>query len=154
MEYNRFADLTDYDYIVFRGRGNGVRLIANRLVNSGPYKQIVASFDASDPYWNSEWQCIVIPLADLAERQTNEGRTRVDSFVHLNTIKVDWSSTLTVTSAYLIPADGAQSIRTVAETSIGRHANRIYDLQGREVSANGTLRSGVYVAGGRKVLVK
>lgn len=153
VEYNRFADLTDYDYIVFRGRGNGVRLIANRLVPSGPYKQIVASFNTSDPYWNNDWQCVVIPLAEIAEKQTNEGRTRVDDFVHLNTIKVDWNSSLTVTSAYLIPADGAQSIRTMADSE-SRVARPVYDLLGREVPANGSLRSGMYVVGGRKVLVK
>ncbi|MCR5361489.1 MAG: CotH kinase family protein [Bacteroidales bacterium] len=153
VEEYRYANLDGYDYIVFRGKGNGVRLLANRLVKSGPYKQIIASFNANDRYWNSEWQAIVIPLADLRELATNEGRTRVDAFVHLNTVKVDWSSSLTVTSAYLIPADGAQSIRTMADRE-SRVARPVYDLFGREVSANGSLRRGVYVAGGRKVMVK
>ena len=153
VEEYRYANLDGYDYIVFRGKGNGVRLLANRLVKSGPYKQIIASFNANDRYWDSEWQALVIPLADLRELATNEGRTRVDGFVHLNTVKVDWSSSLTVTSAYLIPADGAQSIRTMADSE-SRVARPVYDLLGREVSANGSLRSGFYVAGGHKVLVK
>jgi len=153
VEEYRYANLDGYDYIVLRGKGSGVRLLANRLVKSGPYKQIIASFNSNDRYWDSEWQAIVIPLADLRELATNEGRTRVDGFVHLNTVKVDWSSSLTVTSAYLIPSDGAQSIRTMADRE-SRVARPVYDLFGREVSADGSLRRGVYVAGGRKVMVK
>ena len=153
VEEYRYANLDGYDYIVFRGKGSGVRLLANRLVKSGPYKQIIASFNSNDRYWDSEWQALVIPLADLRELATNEGRTRVDGFVHLNTVKVDWSSSLTATSAYLIPSDGAQSIRTMADSE-SRVARPVTDLLGREVPADGTLRSGIYVAGGRKVMVK
>ena len=56
VTYNIFADLTDYDKLVIRGKGSGLRVIANRLTDHGPYKIIILSLDSSSPYWDSNLQ--------------------------------------------------------------------------------------------------
>jgi hypothetical protein len=58
VDHDVFADLSAYDYIVLRGRGNGLRLLANRLVAHGPWKQLVVSFNDGDPYWDDELQAV------------------------------------------------------------------------------------------------
>ena len=103
VEYNRYADLTDYESLVLRGTGGGLRVLANRLVDHGPYKQIIIDFNESSPYWDNDYQSIVLPLSDLAETNTNEGKKRLDDFVHVHVLKVNWGSNARVNSAWLIP---------------------------------------------------
>ena len=104
VEYNRFADISAYEKMVIRGSGSGLRILANRLVDHGEWKQIVVSFDESDPYWDDDLQAIVIPLEDLKNKETTSNNERVDDFVHLNVLKVDWNSSCTVRGVYLVPA--------------------------------------------------
>jgi len=106
VEWNRYADLTAYESLVLRGSGGGVRILANRLTDHGPYKQIVVSFNEWDNYWDADLGAIVLPLEDLCLAATNEGKTRVDDFVHLHVLKVDWSERASVRAAYLVPKAG------------------------------------------------
>ena len=110
VSYNLFADLSQYDKLVLRGTGSGVRILANRLTDHGPYKQIIVSFNEFDPYWDASIKAIVLPLADLKTAPTNENKTRNDSFVHLNAIKVN-SNSATVRAAYLVPSATDTSIK-------------------------------------------
>ena len=106
VEWNRYADLTAYESLVLRGSGGGVRILANRLTDHGPYKQIVVSFNEWDNYWDADLGAIVLPLEDLCLAATNEGKPRVDDFVHLHVLKVDWSERASVRAAYLVPKAG------------------------------------------------
>ena len=108
VEFDRYADLSAYEGLALRGSGGGLRVLANRLVAHGPYKQIILDFSEDSPYWDSEHQALILPLADLAETTTNEGKRRRDDFVHVHVLKVDWSSRARVSSAWLIPKEAME----------------------------------------------
>ena len=146
VDHNQFADLDGYDYLVLRGTGSGLRILANRIVAHGEYKQIIVSFNDSDPYWNSELGAIVVPLNDLKTMNTTVGNYRQDSFLHLHVLKVDWSSSCNVRGAYLIPNAEQQGI-DLAHSYPDRDG-RYYDLQGRPVS---NPRHGIFIRNGRRV---
>ena len=148
VDHNQFADLSDYDQLVLRGTGSGLRILANRLVPHGPWKQIVVSFNASDPYWNSDYQAIVLPLSDLKTMADTDRKQRVDDFVHLNALKVDWTSNVSVSSAYLVPA-ASTSVEHVNGTTPSD--GLYYNLQGQQVAHPS---HGIYIKNGRKVVVK
>jgi hypothetical protein len=149
VEYNRFADLSDAAELVLRGTGNNLRILANRLVDHGAYKQITVSFNNRDPYWNEELQAIVLPLDDLRTVATNEGLTRIDDFVHLNAMKVDWNSSVCVRGAYLVPKSSYADVNAVRNHV--RRSEASYNLNGQRV-----LRPtrGIYIVNGRKIVVK
>ncbi|MCR4602520.1 MAG: CotH kinase family protein [Prevotella sp.] len=149
VDHNQFADLSDYDYLVLRGTGRNLRILANRLVAHGPWKQIMVSFTSSDPYWDHDLQAIKFPLADLKTSPTNEGVSRPDDFVHLNALKVDWTSTANVRSAYLIPSAERLDIEN---TLARRNSDGIYyNLLGQPVPHP---TPGIYIRNGRKIYVK
>ena len=148
VDHNQFADLSAYDKLVLRGTGDGLRILANRLVAHGPWKQINVSFNSYDPYWDSDLQCIVFPLDDLKTAPTNEGKTRNDAFVHLNALKVDWSSVVNVRAAYLIPS---AEIMSVSQITGSHDDGRYYNLQGQPV-AHPT--KGIYIRNGKKVVIR
>ena len=148
VDHNQFADLSAYDKIVLRGTGDGLRILANRLVAHGPWKQINVSFNSYDPYWDSDLQCIVFPLDDLKTTPTNEGKTRNDAFVHLNALKVDWSSVVNVRAAYLIPSAETMS---VSQITAAHDDGRYYNLQGQPV-AHPT--KGIYIRNGKKIVIR
>ena len=105
VEWNMYADLSKYDKIVLRGKAGGnVRLLANRLVDAGEWKEITAAFSESDPYWDSEYKALVISLADLRNKRTSGNNVRVDNFVHLHAIKANWGATVNVQEIYLVPS--------------------------------------------------
>ena len=148
VDHNQFADLSAYDKLVLRGTGDGLRILANRLVAHGPWKQINVSFNSYDPYWDSDLQCIVFPLDDLKTTPTNEGKTRNDAFVHLNALKVDWSSVVNVRAAYLIPSAETMSVSQI----IAAHDDGLYyNLQGQPV-AHPT--KGIYIRNGKKIVIR
>jgi hypothetical protein len=148
VSYNLFADLSQYDKLVLRGTGSGVRILANRLTDHGPYKQIVVSFNESDPYWDASIKAIVLPLADLKTVPTNENKTRNDSFVHLNAMKVNSGSSATVRAAYLVPSATDTSIKDMVRE---RDDDRYYNLNGQQ-----TVRPqrGLYIKNGKKFFIK
>ena len=148
VDHNQFADLSAYDKLVLRGTGDGLRILANRLVAHGPWKQINVSFNSYDPYWDSDLQCIVFPLDDLKTAPTNEGKTRNDAFVHLNALKVDWSSVVNVRAAYLIPS---AEIMSVSQITASHDDGLYYNLQGQPV-AHPT--KGIYIRNGKKIVIR
>ena len=150
VSHNQYADLTPYDTLVLRGTGSGLRVIANRLVDHGPYKQIVISFNENNPYWNAEWQAIFLPLADLSKTLTNEGVEREDDFVHVNALKVEYGGGgVNLRNAYLVPsaAQGVDPIRTELRPNDGIY----YNLMGQPVIKP---TKGIYIRNGRKVVIK
>ncbi len=148
VSYNLFADLSQYDKLVLRGTGSGVRILANRLTDHGPYKQIVVSFNEFDPYWDASIKAIVLPLADLKTASTNENKTRNDSFVHLNAMKVNSGSSANVRAAYLVPSAIDTSIKDMVRE---RYDDRYYNLNGQQ-----TVRPqrGLYIKNGKKFFIK
>ena len=168
VEENRFADLTDYESLVLRGNGNGLRILANRLVAHGSWKQIVVSFNDRDPYWDADLKAIVLPLDELRTMPDTDGQPRTDDFLHLNALKVDWSSTVKLISAHLTPRGNHADIDEIAfhttPSSLPHSpstSETCYSLSGQQVTqprraANGRLvgKKGIYVIGGRKVVVR
>ena len=157
VEEYRYADLSMYGALVLRGQGSGLRLLANRLVSHGPWKQIVVSFNPSDPYWNDEYKAVVVPLYDLSDMPDTDGNARQDGFVHLNAMKVDWSSNVNVQAAYLTPGESQSIYAMFSDKREMTDGKQVYDLQGRRVKElvirNSELRKGLYIVGGKKVLV-
>ncbi len=148
VSYKLFADVSLYDKLVLRGTGSGLRILANRLTDHGPYKQIIVSFNSSDPYWDTALQAIVLPLADLKTAPTNEGRARNDSFVHINAMKVNSGSNANVTAAYLVPSAETLDVATIRQLPNDR---KYYNLSGQQVDRPS---KGIYIVGGKKVVVR
>lgn len=151
VTYNQFADLTPYDTLVLRGVGDNLRIIANRLVDHGSYKQIIVSFNENDAYWNSQWGAIFLPLADVAKALTNEGDERVDDFVHVNALKVAYGGgTTNLRKAYLIPAIPVDKVHAIMEERVAGDGI-YYNLLGQPVTRP---TNGIYIHNGRKVVVR
>jgi len=148
VSYKLFADVSQYEQLVLRGKGSGLRILANRLTDHGPYKQIVVSFNSSDPYWDASLQAVVLPLSALKTATTNEGKTRNDSFVHINALKVNSGSNANVTAAYLVPSAETLDVATVRRT-VGD--GKFYNLKGQLVDRPS---KGVYILNGKKVVVR
>ena len=148
VSYKLFADVSQYDKLVLRGKGSGLRILANRLTVHGPYKQIIVSFNSSDPYWDTALQAVVLPLADLKTAPTNEGRARNDSFVHINAMKVNSGSNANVTAAYLVPSAETLDVATIRQLPDDR---KYYNLSGQQVDRPS---KGIYIVGGKKVVVR
>ena len=148
VSYKLFADVSQYDKLVLRGKGSGLRILANRLTDHGPYKQIIVSFNSSDPYWDTALQAVVLPLADLKTAPTNEGRARNDSFVHINAMKVNSGSNANVTAAYLVPSAETLDVAGVKSKSAD---GKFYNLSGQQVDRPS---KGIYIVGGKKMVVR
>ena len=148
VSYKLFADVSQYDKLVLRGKGSGLRILANRLTDHGPYKQIIVSFNSSDPYWDTALQAVVLPLTDLKTAPTNEGKTRNDNFVHINALKVNSGSNANVTAAYLVPSAETLDVASVRQFPDDR---KYYNLSGQQVDRPS---KGVYIVGGKKVVVR
>ena len=141
VSYKCFADLSQYDHIVLRGTGNRIRLLANRLVNHGPYKQIIVSLNEDDPYWDSSVGGVSLPLADFMTVPTNEGVARTDDFVHLNAIKVESGSSARLSGIYLVGDHGAAPVLPI-ETDMADRQTQYYNLSGLRVSSP---QRGIYI---------
>ena len=143
-----YADLSQYGQLVLRGSGSGLRILANRLATgSRSWKQLVVSFDSSDPYWNQDYQALVVPLDDLKNMNDTDGKQRKENYLHLNALKVDWTSSCSVTAAYLVPTElmGVEPLYSMPADG------EYYNLQGQKVEH--PVR-GIYIRNGRKVVNK
>ena len=154
VEHDTYADITDYEKLVIRGTGTGLRVLSNRLVAHGSYKQIRVDFNDKDPYWDEELQAIVIPVEDLRTIPTTDGDGRQEDFVHLHVLKVDWSSNANIRGAWLVPTEEMMALNPIYQEQRipgalmdGKYRN----LQG-QVVPNPT--SGIYIRNGKKVVVK
>ena len=155
VDHNQYADISQYEKLVLRGSGSGLRILANRLVPHGAWKQIVVSFNDRDPYWDAQVGAIVIPLEEFRTMLTTDHEDREDDFVHLHALKVDWSQTLNLRGAYLVPSDEAVPVialnSQLSTLDSQPSTNKYYTLQGIEVEHP---THGVYIYNGRKVYIK
>ena len=150
VAHQQFADLSQYDRLIVRGTGSGLRILANRLVDHGPWKQIVTDFNAWSPYWDADDGVLSIPLEELATMDDTNGNKRVDGFVHLNTIKVDFGNNqLTVKGLYLVPKSGNARV-DMAERDVESN-DKLYSLSGQEVQHPSR---GIFIRNGRKVVIR
>ena len=144
-----YADLSQYEKLVIRGKGGSVRILSNRDVTTREWKELTPSFNENDPYWNADYEALVIPLDDIMTKTTNSNNQRNDTYVHLNAIKANWGNTVNVQSIYLVPKDDSSNI-DIAKVE-GFKDNRYYNLQGQPVAKP---TKGLYILNGKKVLVK
>ena len=144
-----FADLSQYDRLIVRGSGSGLRIIANRLVDHGPYKQFITDVNERSTYWDSEYGVISIPLEQIAAMDDSNGNKRVDGFVHLNTIKVNSGGQLTVKGMYLVPKSEVTTVNMAKYDHI--NDNKYYNLNGQVVEHP---VKGMYIRNGRKVVIR
>ena len=149
VDHDLFADISQYDKIVLRGNGGSVRILANRLVAHGEWKEIALSFNENDSYWNTEYEALVIPLEDFKTKKTTSNNPRVDTFVHLDAIKANNGSTVNVKAIYLVPKDGSSGIDMIADERF--KVNVYYNLQGQPVAKP---TKGLYIFNGKKVIIK
>ena len=150
VDHDDYADISNYDKIIIKGKGNNLRILANRLVAHGQWKEIKVSFNENDKYWDNELKCIVIPLEDFKTKLTSSNEKRVDDFVHLHVLKVDWNNNLKVSGVWLVPSEGSTGIEYVAQNVETSADGRYYNLNGQVVK-NPT--NGIYIHNGRKVVV-
>jgi hypothetical protein len=150
VDHDDYADISNYDKIIIKGKGNNLRILANRLVAHGQWKEIKVSFNEYDKYWDDDLKCIVIPLEDFKTKLTSSNEKRVDDFVHLHVLKVDWNNSLKVSGVWLVPNDGAAGIEYVAKNEGTSTDGRYYNLNGQVVN-NPT--NGIYIHNGKKVVV-
>ena len=155
VDHNQYADISQYEKLVLRGSGSGLRILANRLVPHGAWKQIVVSFNDRDPYWDAQVGAIVIPLEEFRTMLTTDGEEREDDFVHLHALKVDWNQTLNLRGAYLVPSEETVPVialnSQLSTVNSQLSTNKYYTLQGVEVEHP---THGVYIYNGRKVYIK
>ena len=144
-----YADLSQYEKLVIRGKGGSVRILSNRDVATREWKELTPSFNENDPYWNADYEALVIPLDDIMTKTTSSNNQRNDTYVHLNAIKANWGNTVNVQSIYLVPKDDSSNI-DIAKVE-GFKDNRYYNLQGQPVAKP---TKGLYILNGKKVLVK
>ena len=144
-----YADISQYDKLVLRGTGGSVRILANRDVQTREWKEIAPSFDESDPYWDAEYEALVIPLEDFKTKTTSSNNQRIDSFAHLNAIKANWGSMVNVKGIWLIPAEGPSGIAGIVNTVTDD--GQWYSLQGQPVANPG---KGLYIRNGKKYVVR
>jgi hypothetical protein len=104
----------------------------------------------ADPYWDSEWQAIIVPLDELKDMRDTNNNDRHDDYLHLNALKVDWNSNVLVRGLYLVPGAGMTRVDMTQHQL--RHVQPVYyNLNGQRLSQ--PTRKGLYIVNGRKVVV-
>ena len=149
VDHDNYADISGYDKLIIRGKGNNLRILANRLVAHGQWKEIKVSFNEYDKYWDDDLKCIVIPLDDFKTKLTSSNETRIDDFVHLHVLKVDWNNNLKVNGVWLVPNENSTDIKSVCQNINIPSDNRYYNLNGQVVD---NPSNGVYIYNGKKVV--
>ena len=144
-----YADLSQYDKLVLRGKGGSVRILANRDVKTREWKELTPSFSESDPYWDAEYEALVIPLDDIKTKVTSSNNLRTDTYVHLNAIKANWNSSVNVLGIWLVPGNGSSDIAAI--TTATTNDGQWYNLQGQPVAKP---TKGLYIRNGKKIIVR
>ena len=122
--WNQYADISEYDkLIIFGSGGPGMRVMCNRIIDEGAWKNLVVGFNADDSHWNADLECLVIDLNEIKTmtctangdgdpEDVKTGDERVDDFVHLHCFKNAWGGQfpINVSAIYLWKAgDGSSS---------------------------------------------
>ena len=144
-----YADISQYDKMVLRGKGGSVRILANRDVKTRDWKEIAPSLSNTDPYWDAEYEAIVIPLSEMKTMTTSKGNQRTDTYVHLNAIKANWNSSVNVLGIWLVPGNASSDIAAI--TTATTNDGQWYNLQGQPVAKPS---KGLYIRKGKKVVIK
>ena len=144
-----YADISQYDKLVLRGKGGSVRILANRDVKTREWKEIAPSFSNSDPYWSAEYGALVIPLSDIKTMNTSKDSPRIDTYVHLNAIRANWNSSANVQGIWLVPAEGSSGIAVITNTESDN--DLWYNIQGQPVAYPA---KGLYIRNGKKIFVR
>lgn len=162
VTWNLYADISEYDMLIIFGAGGpGMRVMCNRIIDEGAWKNMVVGFNADDPHWNEDMQCLAIDLSEFKTMTCNAnndgdaegvktGDERIDDFVHLHCFKNAWGGEfpVNVSVAYLWKAGGATGIKTVkANAENGAY----YNLAGQKVA---NPEKGVFIHNGKKVVIK
>jgi hypothetical protein len=102
LTWNCYADISGYDkLIIFGSGGPGMRIMCNRIIDEGAWKNLFVGFKADDPHWNKDMECLVIDLNEIKTMTCTAngegdpegiktGDQRVDDFVHLHCFKNAW----------------------------------------------------------------
>lgn len=152
VDHDTYADITAYDSLVVRGDGGNMRILANRLVSHGPWKELNVTFNSSNPYWDEEIHGLKIALSDIMKKNTSSNEVRVDDFMHLDAIKADWGNTIKVTSLWLVPSSSVTGIKGVERGKATDFNDDTYrNILGQKVS---NPSRGIFIINGKKVLVR
>ncbi len=149
VDHNDFADISAYEKLIIRGRGGRIRILANRIVSHGEWKEINEPLDASSKYWDSSIQGLVIPIDDFWKKTTSSNNNRVDSFVHLHALKADWGNTITVNGIWLTQ-DVSSSIHSASVSTKSSTDSKYRNLSGQTVYRP---TKGIYIYRGRKIVL-
>ena len=168
VTWNLYADLTEYEkLIIFGAGGPGMRVMCNRIIDEGAWKNMVVGFNENDAHWNADLECLVIDLNEFKTMTCNAngdgdaegvktGDERIDDFVHLHCFKNAWGGEFptNVSVAYLWPAKvdptdptGIKSVNVKATAEDGVY----YNLAGQKVAEP---KKGVFIHNGKKVVLK
>lgn len=170
VSYNVFADISDYEKVIIYGEytgdqdGNkldpsevkeGMRVMCNRIVHEGDWKQFSVNFSPASKYWDADLEAIVIPVEDfktttLSSNGDGNGKERVDDFVHLHCLKNAWGGQfgISVSAIYVWKTVDPAGIKTVkANVEDGAY----YNLAGQKVA---NPEKGVFIHNGKKIVKK
>ena len=161
VTYNLYADISEYDKIILFGTGGpGMRVMCNRIIDEGAWKNLVVGFNADDAHWNADLECLAIDLSEfktMACTANGEGDAegvktgdeRVDDFVHLHCLKNAWGGEfpVNVSGVYLWKAGstGIKNVKADAQNSA------YYNLAGQKVA---NPQKGLFIHNGKKVVLK
>ena len=161
VTWNLYADITEYDKIIIFGTGGpGMRVMCNRIIDEGAWKNLVVGFNADDAHWNADLECLAIDLSEfktMACTTNGEGDAegvktgdeRVDDFVHLHCLKNAWGGEfpVNVSGVYLWKAGstGIKNVKADAQNSA------YYNLAGQKVA---NPQKGLFIHNGKKVVLK
>lgn len=149
VDHDTYADISDYEKLVIFGSGSNLRILTNRLVAHGDWKEMSVSFNEWDPYWDAELGAIVVPVQDIKTMINKQGKVQNDSFVHLCALKVDWGASVNVRSIYLVGS--TTGIEEITSNGAATSIAPCYNLFGQKVVRPA---SGIMFIGGKKMIVK
>ena len=162
VTWNLYADITEYEKLILFGTGGpGCRVMCNRIIDEGAWKNLVVGFNADDAHWNADLECLVIDLSEfktMACTANGEGDAegvktgdeRVDDFVHLHCLKNAWGGEfpVNVSGVYLWKSGGSAGIKNLkADAQNGVY----YNLAGQKVA---NPQKGLFIQNGKKVILK
>ena len=161
VTWNLYADISEYDMLILFGTGGpGCRVMCNRIIDEGAWKNLIVGFNADDAHWNADLECLAIELNEFKTMTctangegdaegVKTGDERIDDFVHFHCIKNAWGGEfpVNVSGVYLWKA-GATGIKDVKKAE---NNNVYYNLAGQEVA---NPQKGLFIQNGKKVILK